>query len=228
MKKDQQCKVFGDSESIGWVTGWKDPSTNDLPLESYYKSVLEKTGKGVDRLNYLISCCFPGNDYAAFERKAHDNFMIEAGRLFHKGKLSREEIELLTIAKGAGMVFKKLVKMDMYINDQNVIAFFEAIQKLIHIKPEVIRLPFIAEALINILRAYKYRPKITHSGLEKAWNGLLPKREHIGSPFTKKQIDFLKKREPHNANIAERLSLSEKSIRRKSTSKGLPGRPKKK
>jgi DNA-binding NarL/FixJ family response regulator len=50
----------------------------------------------------------------------------------------------------------------------------------------------------------------------------------MGSPFTQRQIDILKKREPDNKKIAERLFVSEKSIRRKTTIKGLPGAPKKK
>ena len=182
----------------------------------------------MDRLNYLILCCFPDNDYITFKRKALDKFIKEAGRFLHKGILLREEMELLLKARSAESLFKRLVRMDMDTEDKSIIKFLEAIQKLIHIKPEVIRMPFIAEALINILRAYKYRPKVTNSGLEKAWNNLLPTREHEGSPFTKRQIDLLKKKEPNNKKIAERLSLSERSIRRKSTIKGLPGAPKKK
>ncbi len=225
--KNQQ-EVFLDSEAMGAIVGRIDPKTNDLSLENYYEGVLEKTGKGRDRLNYLIACCFPDNDYITFKGIALSKFIEEAGRLSHEGILSRKEMELLLKTISAESSFKKLVSMDVDIEDQNITEVLEAIQKLIHIKPEVIRIPFVAEALIQILRAYKYRPKVTNSGLEKAWSNLLPNREWTGLPFSQRQIDILKKREPDNKKIADRLSVSERSIRRKSTRKGYPGRPKKK
>ena len=235
-KLDKQQEVFCDSEAMGGIVGRIDPKTNDLPVESYYEGVLEKPGKGIDRLYYLINCCFPSKDYITFKGIALGKFIEEAGRWSHEGVLSREEMELLLKASSAESLFEKLVRMDTDIEDKSINEFLEAIQKLIHKKPEVIRMPFIAEALINILRAYKYRSKVTNSGLEKAWNSLLPIREHKGSPVTQRQMDLLIQKEmDRGANITEsrkkvakKLHSDERSTRRKSTLKGYPGRPKKK
>jgi len=106
----------------------------------------------------------------------------------------------------------------------------EAVRILIHANPEAIRLPFVLDSLIDLLKNYKSAPKGTLKPIKQQWIKLLPIRSKNAVPYSDSDItgflleETMLNRKNPSARTAKYLNISRQKVRQVKPLKSYPGR----
>jgi hypothetical protein len=144
------------------------------------------------------------------QKKAISEFWQDVRRALEKGLLSDEEMEILHKAKYDDI---------------------KAIQYLVKANPNVVKLPFIHNAMIQILHKQKYSGEGTLDAKD-AWQNFLHQRPKGKKMYSRESLRGLiekgKQEGSELADICEWIGVSEDYLKKKTAIKGRKGRPKKK
>lgn len=223
MKKKSE-KVFSTPQGAP-VAGFVDPKTVQIPLDKRIQAVKE-SHTGDDAFLGLLVWNYERDAVQHGKIKALQNFFSSVDSLHREGVLSKKERELIVLAEAAGDVDEKtLISESKYLR---------AVQELVKANAEVIRLPFIQNAMITMLRAQKYGSKPLY--VRDKWSDFLhkrPKKKTMHSTESLRRLlraarDSKVKAIDAPAIIGKGLGISEDSIKKLTREKGgKPGRPKK-
>lgn len=155
-----------------------------------------------------------------------------------KGLWAADNLEILRQAMEGGDLAKKAMNpVTKGLNEREKVSLSDgihAVQILVKENPVVIKLPFIQNVMINLLRVQKYGAKPLDT--RDVWNGFLhsrPKKKILHSPVALRRL--VKRAgedgKPVDAyhKVGEVFGVSESFLKKATASKGRgPGRPKSK
>ncbi len=180
-KKTDKEKPFSDCFSRGrMITGWVNPKTGWLSSEDILQGIKDDPGRDSEKLRVLVWVYQSHLEKAQQEALSHFWNVVED--FVKGGYITHEEWKLLCEAEAVGTT------------DETKTQHIKAVQELVKANPLTINLPFIANAMINILREYKNtftsktdnENKIYGEDLKLKWEGFLPSRKKI--PYSRKDI----------------------------------------
>jgi hypothetical protein len=209
--------------------GWLDSETKVTPLERAIKQTKEFTTADDDMLRALVYSYENALKEGKGPQEAIADFWKTVQVAFKEGLLSEEEHEILINANKAGKN-----AANAFIKPVGI-KYIRSVQILVKANPVVLKLPFVRDTLINVLRRQKYTLEGSVA-LKDIWFDFLhrrPKGKMNHSPEALRRLIEQAKRvgvKPVDAyaTIGEAMGVSEDSLKKKTSVKGRRGRPLKK
>ena len=209
----------------------KKKKIKELPFSDYWPYAGLKGEAGAD--NEL--------SFRTYINCVKKNLSMESEKLkelvdVYRDHIEKVQREVMSLLRHRGLEFLPNLKEWKILRDA-MAGDLKAVQKLVKANPETIYLPFIAKAMVSVIREHKnsLKGKGYIEDVKDKWEGFLTARPGGAIPYNEATLTFLRHKgrklglSPSDTDekIMEGLSLSERALKQKARISNGRGRPKK-
>ena len=211
------------------IAGWNKLGIKPTTLTIATERTKESTTADSDILRALVYSYEHTLEKKKGPKKAIAEFWETVHKAYEKKLLSEEEYEILINASEAGEIASSA-----YIKPVGI-KYIRSVQILVKANPVVLKLPFVRDSMINILRRQKYTSRSSTS-LKDAWLNFLHKRPKGKILHSKESLKRLVNLAVESGlkpvdvyyEVGKALGIGEESLKKMTSIAGRRGRPRKK